>query len=180
MGKKGIILVISMIVMAVLFTVTGAYFSGLITETRSANTEKFVLQSLALAEAGASHGLQELKKRAGADLTAAIEVALRTTTANNLAQFFAQQNPLGLLTTYGQFSVASGLAAFSPGLSPLSLQSGVQGTYSVSVTVIPDPAFSQNPSNPASDEYVFYYKYSLEANAQVTKTVPNTTRKVGL
>ena len=64
MQKKGVVLIVSLVVMAVLLVLSGAYFSGLLTEKRAADTERAVLQALGLAEAGAGHGLSELRKGA--------------------------------------------------------------------------------------------------------------------
>lgn len=187
MNKKGVILVLSLVVMTVLLILTGVYFSGLITEKKAADTEEFVLQALNLAEAGSAHALQELKKRTGADLTTAIEAASSTTVSNNLKNLFSGQNPLGLLSGYGQFAVSNGQATFSPALTPLGLQTGVQGSYNAAVTIVPDPDPDPthpnpdaNPTNPSTDEYLFYYKYSIESRGEVTRTTPRISKTIDL
>ena len=63
MGKKGVVLLISLVVMVIIMVLTGIYFSSLLTENKSAETEKAYLQALSLAEGGANHLFVELRKR---------------------------------------------------------------------------------------------------------------------
>lgn len=173
MTNKGVVLVVSLVVMAVLLVLTGAYFSSLITEKRAVDTERVVLQTLHLAEAGANHGLAELRERIRTDLKDALENTPKTVAANNLAGLFGNQDPLGLLEDYGQFSVANGQATYP--VSPLNLNTGVPGTYTATLSLTPQ-AVQQNPIRPNTDEYRFFYDYSISATASagnppVSKTV---------
>ena len=165
MRKKGVVLIISIVFMAVLLVLAGAYFSGLLTEKKAADTERIVLQALHLAEAGANHGLSELRKLIRADLKDNIETSPKTVVANNLSDLFENQNPLGLLEDYGEFNISGGQATYAA--APLNLNTGVQGVYAVTLTVTAQ-SLEQNPVSLNADAYRFYYDYSITATASIT------------
>jgi hypothetical protein len=172
-NNKAVVLVISLVFMTVLLVLTGAYFSGLLVEKRAVDTERAVLQALNLAEAGANHGVSELRKRIRKDLNDAIESTPKTVCANNLADLFNSQDPLGLLEDYGGFTVSNGQAILE--IAPLNLNAGNDGTYTAKITITAQ-AVEQNPARPSTDEYEFYYNYAITAtattaNPSVSKTV---------
>lgn len=165
MQNKGVVLVVSLVFMVILLTLTAAYFSGLIAEKKAMESERFILQALSFAEAGADHGLAEMRKRVREDLKTDIETTAKTVVAVKLANFFADQNPLGLLEEYCQFTVSGSQATFI--VTPLSLNTGIQGSYSATIKVTPQ-TLPQNPTRPTNDNYRFFYNYSLSSNANIT------------
>ncbi|MBM3246525.1 MAG: DUF4900 domain-containing protein [Candidatus Omnitrophica bacterium] len=170
--KRGIVLVVSLIIMAVLLVLVGMYLSSLLTEKRAADRGKFVLQALELAEAGASHAQSELRQRIRQTMRANLSAANVNQAGNNLANYFNAPQPLGLLQDYAGFSIIGNTANIF--LGPINLTNW--GNYWSIVTVAPNG----NPQNPDTDVYVFSYNYSIEAQGLVTQTTPNTTRRVGL
>lgn len=176
MREKGVVLTIALVFIAVLLILTGAYFSGLVTEKKSSDTERFVLQALHLADSGVSHGLAELRKIIRADLKNNIEASPKTSCANNLAELFVNQDPLGLLEDYGGFSLSSGQAVYE--LTALNLNTGVQGSYAAAISLTPQSGLSQNPTQPAADTYRFYYDYEITASAALAN--PGIQKTVNL
>lgn len=175
MQNKGVVLVISLAVMAVLLVLTGTYFSSLFTEKRAADTERSVLQALGLAEAGNSHAVAELRKKIRTDLKNTIETTPKTQAASDMSNFFTAQNPLGLLQNYVGFTVASGQARLN--IAALNLNTGIQGGYTAAIIVTPQ-AIAQNPTKPSNDHYKFYYNYSVTATGNTA--VPNVQKTVNL
>lgn len=173
--NKGIVLVISLVVMAALLVLTGAYFSSLLTEKRAADNERSLLAALGLAEAGANHALAELRKVIRTDLKNNLETTPKTVAANQMYNFFTAQNPLGLLQNYAGFTVANAQATLSIGA--LNLNTAIQGSYNAAITLTPQ-VLAQNPTNPGSDHYKFYYNYSLNATANTV--MPNVSKTINL
>lgn len=179
MKKKGIILFVTMFVLAILLVLTGAYFSGLLTEKKAADTEEYVLQALTLAEAGANHAHSELRERINTDL----KTRMRSIRMASVFQTYVTNNdPLGFLHDYAyksgesQFVVADGKATVA--VTALGLNTGIQGNYSANIIVTPDE--SQPPLNPSGEKFVFSYEYSIEASGQVTRGGVNITRNICL
>lgn len=177
MGKKGIVLALSLVLMMILFILTGVYFTGLMTEKRGADTEKYVIQALGLTEAGGNHAYAELRKRVRIDLKDRVD-DIRL--ASVFAPYVTNNDSLGLLRDYAyptgqpQFNIAGGKATLS--VATLNLNTAVQGTYAATLTVEPDG----NPSSPSSEVYVFPYKFMIESQGQVTQTTPSIQRTTRL
>lgn len=176
-SRKGLVLIISMVVLAIVLILTGVYFSGLLTEKRSADSEKFVAQALGLAEAGVNHGVSELREKIRTDLKSALESTNLNQLRNDLDGYFASQNPLGLLGDYAQFTVNANQATLT--LSALDLSTGVQGNYTATVSVMPQQAAS-NPEQPDTDTYIFYYNYIIDSQGSVTNTIPAAQKNIRL
>jgi len=175
--RKGIVLVVSLVVLAIMLVLTGVYFSSLLGEKRAADTEKFNFQSLDLAEAGANQAVAELRKRVRTDLNNALRNETRSSV---LVAYVAGNNSIGLLRDYAftagnnQFVIAGNLATLA--VAPISLNSGVQGNYSTTITI----QGNGNPTNPRPDVYVFPYKYYIDATGAVTKSFPAVQKSVRL
>ena len=181
MAKKGVVLIVSMVVMAMVLILTGVYFSGLLTEKRSADAEKFVIQALGLAEAGANHGISELREEIRTDLKTALEGTNVNQLRSDLDGYFAGQNPLGLLENYAQFTGNASLATLT--LSALDLSTAVQGNYTATITVTPQPIsgeITSNPEHPQEDTYIFYYNYIIDAQGNITATLPTIQKNISL
>lgn len=186
-NKRGIVLIISIAIMAVVLVLVAAYFSNLLTEKRAADTEKFVLQRLNLAEAGASHALAELNKRitSGTDSTqnpprilglkGRVENEKQSSTFMN---YVTANNSLGFLHdfAYGQgetqFSVASGVASLT--VSSNSLYA--DNRYNYSATIIVEA--NGTPTNPSSDVYVFPFKYKIDSQGTINGIL--ASKSIGL
>ncbi|MFA6217359.1 MAG: DUF4900 domain-containing protein [Candidatus Omnitrophota bacterium] len=177
MNKKGVVLIISMVIMAVLLVLTGVYFTGLMTEKRATDRQEFVLQALNLAEAGANHGLSELRERIRTDLKSKVATVHL---ASVFSGYVTTVNPLGLLRDYAyaagdtQFSVAAGKATLT--LASPSLDTAVAGNYTATITIEANGA----PTNPSGEVYLFPYKFSIESIGSVTRTTPNTSKTTRL
>lgn len=174
MEKRGIVLVLSLIVIAIILILTGVYFSSLLTEKRSTDNERYLLQALGLAEAGADHGQSELRKRIRIDLKNTLEATSYNVVRQDLRRYFNNQDTLGLLQDYAQFSVVGNEATIN--LSPLDLNTAVEGNYTAKVIVKPNGV----PTNPEPDVYVFPYNYRLEAVGSITRTTPAIQRQIKL
>jgi hypothetical protein len=208
MDKKGIILVISLVVIAILLVLTGAYFSGLFTEKRSADTEKFVLQALGLAEAGANQGLSELRDCMRCDNRTTLGTAWTCgdyvtngincldcqakaihAAASPFEAYVTGNDPLGVLVTYAGFirgNDAQG-AFVSKAVSYLNLSSGVDGDYAASIIVRQNGSPScLNPDGITVDPncqfeiYSFPYKYDIDSTGTVRRTTHNIQKRIGL
>ena len=173
--EKGVILIISCIVMAVLLVVSAVFFSSLFSEKRSVDTGKYALQALNLAEAGASHGLSELRERINIDFNAKI---FQVKQSSIIQGYLA--NPLLFLRDYayadgaGQFSVSGNQATLS--VVSGNLESSVQGDYSATISVKPNG----NPTTISADVYFFPYTFIIESQGNVTQVTPNIRKRVRL
>ncbi|MFA5117914.1 MAG: DUF4900 domain-containing protein [Candidatus Omnitrophota bacterium] len=177
MNKKGVVLIISMVVMAVLLVLTGVYFTGLMTEKRATDRQEFVLQALNLAEAGANHALAELRERIRTDLRDKVsEVHLSSV----FTGYVGAADSLGLLRDYAyasgdtQFAVSGGKATLT--LNSPVLDTAIQGSYTATITI----EANGSPTNPSGEVYVFPYKFSIESSGLVSRTTPNTSKTTRL
>lgn len=185
--KKGIVLIISLMVMAVLLVLTGVYFSGLLTEKKAADTEGFVLQAFELAEAGANHAQSELRERMRTDLEARAGGISQSAVfqpyvadCSNSLRFLRDYAFAGGETQFTTPALVNGeyqttLDLSVPNVSA-TLNTAVQGSYMAKIII----KCNGNPTNPESDVFVFPYKYNIEAQGLITRTTPNIARKTGL
>lgn len=178
MNRKGVILVVSLVVTAVLLVLTGAYFSGVVTEKTSADSERFVLQALGLAEAGASHAVAELRERIRTDLKNSVQTERNSSTINS---YIVNNDSLGFLRDFAyasgdsQFAVSSNQAALT--VTPLSLNTAVGGQYAATIKL----TANGNPTkDPQGEMYYFPYKYTIESQGSITRTTPATVKNLRL
>lgn len=177
MRKKGVVLVISLVILAVLLVLTGAYFSGLLTEKRAADNERFVLQALGLAEAGANHAQSELRERIRTDLKNRVNNERKSSTFNG---YVINNDSLGFLRDFAyatgdsQFVVSGNEAVLE--LSALNLNTQIQGSYTSKITVKANGL----PTSPSNNVYIFPYNYMIEAQGSITSTTPNIQKKIRL
>jgi hypothetical protein len=177
MNKKGVVLFISLIVIAVLLVLTGTYFSSLLTEKRSSDFEGFVLQALGLSEAGANHAQSELRKRIRTDLK---DRAAGENQASVFQNYITSKDSLGFLRDYAypaggtQFTVAGNEARLS--VAAANLDTAVQGSYAATIVV----KANGDPTNPSGEVFVFPYTYTIESQGTVTRTIPNINRNTRL
>ncbi|MCM8819467.1 MAG: DUF4900 domain-containing protein [Candidatus Omnitrophica bacterium] len=167
--RKSIVLVILVIVIVVLSIITGAYFSYLISEKKSVDTERLILQALNLAEAGVNHTIVELKKGVPRVLKENIEKSSPQHVKADLERYNSSQTPLSLLEDYANFTIKTigniTIAEFK--VLGSNLSSGIKGSYIANITVI-NPTNTTNESNPKCfkpDNCIFYYKYTINSTA---------------
>jgi len=176
-NKRGVVLVISLIVMTVILVLTGVYFLSLMTDKRSADSEGFTLQALGLAEAGANQGVSELRKRIRIDLLNNISVV---TQGSLIRAYVTNNDSLGLLRDYAygagqpRFVVSSGQATVA--VLALNLNTAVSGNYNATIIV----TANGNPSNPSGEIYLFPYKYTIDSTGTITRPTPNIQKRTRL
>ncbi|MFH1413675.1 MAG: DUF4900 domain-containing protein, partial [Candidatus Omnitrophota bacterium] len=159
---------------------TSVYFSSLMTEKRGVDTEEYVLQALALAEAGASHGLSELRERIRTDLDTRVQGVIQSSI---FLGYVDSSDSLGFLRDYAwtvgdaQFTI-SGLEATIEQIAEDAegLGSRIQGSYSWTIVVKADG----NPTNLSGDRYIFPYVFSIESLGQVTNVNPPIQKRLRL
>lgn len=182
---KGVVLVISLMVMSVLLVLVGAHFSGLLTEKRSADVEEYLLQAISLAESGASQAQAELRQRIRLDLQNNVGQVIQ---AAVFTPYVASAvTSLNFLRDYAfsagdtQFSVpaldaASGEQQTFLDIVPLNLVTNVQGNYAARIFIRPNG----NPSVAGGTTFTFPYKYTIEAQGTVVGLAAGLTRRVRL
>jgi hypothetical protein len=168
-NEKGVVLIISMMVIAVVSVLTGVYMSGLVTEKRSYDTERNVVQALNLAEAAGNLAFAEMNKRFPHDLN----MKLGNVNANTLGSYVDSGDSLKFLRDYGyatgatKFSQSGSIASLEL-LLPDTLIAGASasgnGTGSATITV-------EENGNPVKDSadgpFRFRYKYSIVATGRI-------------
>lgn len=201
MNSKGVVLVISMIVMAILLVLTGVYFSGLMTEKMSVDTERFVLQALGLAEAGTSHALSELNERVTGDLDefgkpkGAKGRVGQQRQSNIFKQYVTNNDALGFLRdfAYGEgenkFSVADNKATLVVSNADLYATPDKKDKYKYSATIT--VTASEAPKECLAcvkgcttcekcDTYCFFYNYTIESVGEITRVSPPISKDIKL
>jgi len=199
MARKGVVLIIALMVMAVILVLIGAYFSSLFTEKRVVDNERFVLQALGLAEAGLNHAQSELRERIRIDLVRMINKEKEGKVFNSYVtkeeeeekkkekkkkkkeeEEEGENNSLGFLRDFAyatgdtQFTVSGDEATLV--LSSLNLDTAIQGNYTAKIIVKANGA----PTNPQNDVFVFPYSYMIESQGSITQTIPATQKTVRL
>lgn len=175
--KRGVVLVVSLIVMSVLMALTGALFLNLTVEKRSSDAEEFVLQSLGLAEAGLNHGVAELRERIRVDLLNRVSAVKQKSV---IESYVTNNNPLGFLRDFAyaagdaQFTVSGGQATLI--IQALNLNTSVAGDYSATIIV----SANGTPTNPSEEIYLFPYKYIIDSTGTVTRLTPNIQKRTRL
>jgi hypothetical protein len=177
MKNRGVILIITCVVISVLLVLTAVLFSGLFTQKRSVDTQKFSLQALGLAEAGGNHALSELRKRIRTDLAGRM-AAIRQ---SNVIEAYANAgSSLFFLRDYAypeggtQFSVSGGQATLT--VNPTSLNSSVQGNYSARIII----KTNGDARMTSSDVFVFPYSFIIESQGNVSSVTPAVRKDIRL
>lgn len=179
-NDKGMVLIVVLTGVAVLLVLASVFFSSILSERSSVDVEKYVTQSLALAESGTAHGLADLKKRVRVDLKARVQDPAQYWTTSTFSTYVSNNDALGFLRDFAyaagepQFTVASGTATLV--LNTPALNTGVVGTYAAMITVSPNGA----PSIPSSDVFVYPYRFTLSALGSVTSVSPSVDKSVKL
>lgn len=170
-NKKGVVLLITSIVMAVILVAITAYFSVLLSEKKASDMEKGTLQGLGLAEAGISHSIVDLKLRISQLVSNINSGNIRNANQVNLGD-------LQFLRTYGNFpGTGNGTIVYNLAQTPQDWDSAstVRGNYSTSVTITSaqPPSISTDP-----DIFIFYYNYKIESQGIISTVTPNINKRV--
>jgi len=181
-NQKGFILIVSALAVMVVLGLSAVFFLRSVGEKRVVDVEKFIMQAEFLAEAGANHGLSELKKRIGSDLSTNVQEKISS--AATLDSYYTNGDSLGFLRDYAyatestQFSIFPGEATLT--LTPLSMVTDVSGNYSAQI-VITEAAEPEKTAETAQDaEYIFYYNYTIKGAGTSTAVTPNIVKRVYL
>lgn len=182
MTKKGVILAVSLVIITVLLVLIGVFFWGALSENRAANSEKFVVQSLGLAEAGANHGLAELKRLTDTQLAAIVS----QDKSYKFKNYYNANDSLGILTHYLGFTttnctggVCYSVSANTSDLANNFALTGIQGDYNAVIKV----AQAGNPelaTQGGDERYVFHYSFSIVSSGNITRVIPSIQRRVRL
>ncbi|MDD5006071.1 MAG: DUF4900 domain-containing protein [Candidatus Omnitrophica bacterium] len=176
-NEKGIILIAATLSVVVVLGFSAAFFMRSVSEKRFVDVEKFNMQAEFLAEAGANHGLSELRERIDTDLYARVS---QITNANTVRAYYTNKNALGFLRDYAyssgdtQFAIANGKATVS--FSPLNLITAVSGTYTPEIII----TSASNPENPSGSTFVFHYNYITRGTGTATAITPNISKQISL
>lgn len=172
-NRRAVLLIIATMVMAMVSVLTGVYLATLVTEKRSVDDQRLSFQAMSLGDAGLDHAMVELRKRVAVDLLAKV----RSHTDGAYFNAYAS-NPLGFLRDHAyadgqtQFTVNGSAAQLS--LTPYNLSGSVTGNYLLDYngTVITATAPQAVYANTTLDVYKFYYSFSIESAANVTRGIP--------
>lgn len=177
-NKKGVLLIIACVVMIVVATLSSVYLSSIVTEKRAVDTELYVLQAMNLAEAGASQAWAEVRDRIEIRLKTRIEnYHPRNKQGNAIMAYVTADNAIGFLRDYAymdgkdQFDIVDDEAVLNLDIDSSS-QMGTGGpgdtvTATVRITSAQDPTGDEE-----NQIYRFYYSYTIEAVASITKYDP--------
>lgn len=174
--RRGVILVVSCVILAVLLVLAGTFFSISLNEKRFSDTEKYNVQALSLADAGVSHGLVELRKRIRTDLNNNLSAV---TFSSDISGYVTDGDSLGFLRDYAypaggtQFTVSSNQATLS--LSNFNLNTQVRGNYATTIIITENGESYQDGT---SEIYIFPYKYVVKSLSSITATTPNVQKRV--
>lgn len=176
-GKRAVLLIAALLVMALVSGLTGIYLSTLVTEKRSVDDERMVLQAVNFADAGVSHAVTELRKRMGIDLRAKV---LSQTKASYFNDYVTANASLAFLAdncyaSDGEKFTVNGNEAVL-GVAALNMTSGVEGNYTntrIRITVPQAPT-----ADLANETFRFYYAYSLDSTGTITRYSPAIEKEV--
>ncbi len=182
--ERGVLLIISMVVMVVLAVLTSVYLMTVVTEKHSTDTERFVIQAVHLAEAGANLAWAEMRARIETDLRTRIEnYTPRNQQGNALMAYVTGNAALEFLRDYAypasgtQFSIHDDEAVLTIATDVNSdLDSAIEGDTITSVLRITS---RQAPTGDAANQiYRFYYRYTVEATARLTRFNPPLVKTI--
>jgi hypothetical protein len=178
LGNRGVLLIISMVVMVVISALTGVYLMTIVSEKHSADSSRFVMQAVNLAEAGANLAWAQMRSRIETHLKTRIEnFTPRNQQGSALMAYVIANHPLEFLRDYAypslgqQFVVGADEAVLTITTDVRNeFDSAIEGDTITSTLRV---ASRQNPTgNAAKQIYKFFYVYSIESTARITRFNP--------
>ncbi len=172
MNQKGVVLVISAVVVAIVLVLTGVYFSGIVNEKGSVERQRFVLQATSLAEAGLCQGIAELRKQIRTDLRNNVGTEISPATFESYID--GTKDSLDFLCDFAGFS-RTGDEEVTLNINSLPLDSGVEGFYTGNIIVKKQQDTDGDDIeaySPSANVFKFPYQFIIEATGSVTKTSP--------
>lgn len=191
-NNKGFIFILVILTIVFVIGLSAAFFMRSISEKRLVDREKYAMQASFLGEAGANHGLSELRERIRIDLSTKVDNIGSSSILDAYYTAGTVGNPLGFLVDYAyegsedQFEISESTATLTlADESALPLEYDFDGDYEVDIKISaqtdPDPSYpNTNPTNPADDVYVFYYNYEIVGMGSSTATSPNIIKNTYL
>ncbi|HNQ50210.1 MAG TPA: DUF4900 domain-containing protein [Candidatus Omnitrophota bacterium] len=183
-NERGVLLIISMVVMVVLAVLTSVYLMTIVTEKHSTDSERFVIQAVHLAEAGANHAWAEMRSRIETDLRLRMEnYTPRNQQGSALMAYVTSDAALEFLHDHAypssgtQFEVQDEEAVLTIATDIKSgLNSAIEGDTITSTLRI---VSRQAPTGDAVNQiYRFYYTYTVEATARLTRFNPPMVKTI--
>ncbi|MFZ2384623.1 MAG: DUF4900 domain-containing protein [Candidatus Omnitrophota bacterium] len=178
-GKKGIVLAVTLVVIAAILVATAVYYSSMVNEKSSGEISRYVSQAAYLAEAGLNHGVSEIRERIKGDLQQQVS---QIRSSSVFHAYVATGDSLGFLKDFAypvsgsKFTVSSDQAVLT--LTPLTLNSGVQGSYEAVITVRSNRAPEEDTSS--GEKYIFYYSYTINSRGYVSAANPAIEKNLAM
>ncbi len=165
-NKRGMLLVLVVVIVGVITIVTAAYLSRLVAEKRSFTGEREVFQALSLAESAANMAYAELHKRFPTDLN----TQLISKSAAQILPYVNNNDPAGFISNFAYFSGATQFTAVSSTEAALSvalpdyLSKGSNWETTAAITITSTSA----PTKDSDDgPFRFSYQYRISATTKV-------------
>ncbi len=177
--NSGVVLALSLVILLILLILTGAFFWGTISESKSVNTERALFQALNLAEAGANYAQNQLKQL----IPAALNTYISQDNSNKFKDYCTANNSLGLLTYYLGFTTSGcdgaclNFSANSASLATMFPGSNVQGSYS-STVVVTQNGNPQKIVQGNDERYIFNYNYLIDSTGSITNLSPAASKRI--
>jgi hypothetical protein len=175
---RGFILIIAMLAMVIISVITGVYLNTIVSEKHSVDSERFVIQAIHLAEAGANNAWAEMRSRIEVHLRTRIEnFTPRNQQGSALMAYVTAVHPLEFLRDYAyptlgqQFDVDGDEATLTITTDINGdMNSAIEGDAITSTLRLWS---SQAPTGDAANQiYRFHYTYSIESTARITRFNP--------
>ncbi|MFH1622710.1 MAG: DUF4900 domain-containing protein [Candidatus Omnitrophota bacterium] len=172
-NNKGFVFILAILTIVLVMGMSAAFFYRGTAEKRFVDFEKYTIQANFLSEAGANHGLAELRKRIRKDLNTVLNNSNNTARiASVLQNCYNSQAPLNLLTEAG-FQVSGDQATFS--VTPLTgddFPTDIEGTYSSNIEITASAGTNPVFIDSTVDAYVFYFDYIIEGTGSYNAVEP--------
>jgi len=176
-GKKGIVLAVTLVIIAAILVATAVYYSSIVNEKSSGEISRYVSQAAYLAEAGLNHGVSEMRERIRTDLQQQVS---QIRTSSTFHAYVATGDALGFFRDFAypssgtKFTVSGDKATLA--VTPLALNSGVPGGYEAVITIRASRPPEEDTSS--GEKYVFYYTYDISSRGYVSAASPVIAKRL--
>lgn len=175
--KKGVILILTCVIILVLLTFISAYFFRIMNEKVSLERDKMIVQAFNLSEAGLNHGIVEFKKKILSDLNPILASVSGVTLNKYVDEDIDNYDSLDFLVDFCGFSYsAGGDDQVELSVSSVSLNTGIpQASYTAKVFVRKQKD-SQGNDIEGYKESTYVYKFPYEFFVKSTGTVGSVNK----